>query len=85
MIGEVWAAFKRWWCSPLPKIGALDLSTEAIPYREDLPEGKAPKVEDLVFAVTSKPRHIPWSRRKKELEADARQKRRAREEFREQS
>lgn len=47
---------------------------------------KKPSAEEPVeFAVTAKPRHIPWSIRKKELEADARQKRRAREEFREQS
>lgn len=36
------------------------------------------------YAVSGTPRHVPWSRRKKELEAGARQKRRQLEEFREE-
>lgn len=39
--------------------------------------------QDFPFAVTSKPRHVPWSIRKKELEQEARQKRRQLESFRE--
>lgn len=36
------------------------------------------------YAVSGTPRHVPWSRRKKELEASARQKRRQLESFREE-
>jgi hypothetical protein len=43
------------------------------------------KPDPTDYAVTGTPRHIPWSRRKKELEAAARQKRRQIEEFRSQS
>lgn len=89
MMREIWMAFKRWWMpKPLDQIDGLDLSQsrqqifkKPRTIEEDFPKG----VEPEQFAVTSKPRHIPWSRRKKELEASARQKRRAREEFREQS
>lgn len=37
------------------------------------------------YTVTGAPRHIPWSRRKKELEQAARQKRRQLESFREEA
>ena len=65
-------------------IDALDLT-------EQLPKGSVPRVEDVKFtpkdareyAVTGPPRHIPWSRRRKELEQEARQKRRQLESFQE--
>lgn len=73
---------------PLDRIDKLDPTKLAVTRTRavisaDLPESTSPKLEE--FAVTSKPRHIPWSRRKKELEAAARQKRRQIEEFREQA
>lgn len=46
-------------------------------------ESEEPKTTE--YAVTGTPRHIPWSRRKKELEQAARQKRRQLESFREEA
>ena len=46
---------------------------------------ESPKQAPSDYAVTGTPRHIPWSRRKKELEQEARQKRRQRDEFRSQA
>jgi hypothetical protein len=85
---EIWESLKRWWCADLlDKVDALDLTEPALKFHRvpSIPVEKEFLHQLETFAVTSKPRHIPWSRRKKELEADARQKRRAREEFREQS
>jgi hypothetical protein len=48
----------------------------------EMGRGPAPRVD---FAVTGTPRHIPWSRRKKELEQAARQKRRQLESLREEA
>lgn len=72
----------------LSRIDALDL-TEHIekPISIWVPEDAAGfTTKEKVareYAVTGSPRHIPWSRRRKELEQEARQKRRQLESFRE--
>lgn len=83
MIREMVAAFKRYWAPTLPKIDSLDLTSPITP--ESMAALKvALKNNSLDFAVARGPRHIPWNRRRKELEASARQKRRQLESFREE-
>ena len=65
-------------------ITALDLTHPAEPVPEVELEEVALSQPDG-FAVTGAPRQIPWSRRKKELEAASRKKRRQLEEFREEA
>lgn len=70
-----------------PQIDALDLTAAvSVPPFTGEPFIKGelldPK-EAREYAVTGSPRHIPWSRRRKELEQEARQKRRQIEQFRE--
>jgi hypothetical protein len=96
VIREIWAALKRHYSpKPMDKIEALDLRVPVTMDRAkrdaylhgswELPDAKQVKAMEADFAVTASPRHIPWSRRKKELEAAARHKRRQYESFREQA
>ena len=79
MIREIWNALKRWWAGPSPEIRTKAPASwkpnEPVPHLDN-------PAEDVIYAVSGKPRHTPWPRRKKELEAAARQKRRQIEEFR---
>lgn len=89
MIREIWDALVRWWTpeATLPCVDALDPTdwkATRLPNPNKNIFEEANKIGLTEFAVTARPRHIPWSRRKKELEAGARQKRRQREEWRDQ-
>jgi hypothetical protein len=72
---------------PSSAIDSLD-PTLWTPVTHDFEGGKSyqeTQKEAAEYAVTGAPRHIPWSRRKKELEQAARQKRRQLESFREEA
>lgn len=86
LLGTIWA-LDPFATDNTPSIDALD-PTLWTPVTHDFEGGKSyqeTQKEVAEYAVTGTPRHIPWSRRKKELEQAARQKRRQLESFREEA